>query len=165
MKTVIFSHGKESGPNGTKIQILSKIAKENGCHTMSIDYRSCEDGEARIELLKKIISGLDSANLILVGSSMGGYVSVVAAKDVEIDGLFLMCPALFLSRYGTQEYSVQANHIEIIHGWQDDVVPFESSVRFGKENLAHLHLVDDNHRLSGSHQFLSQIFDSFLKKL
>ncbi|HCL11884.1 MAG TPA: alpha/beta hydrolase, partial [Alteromonas sp.] len=28
---VIFSHGKESGPWGTKIRVLANIAEEMGC--------------------------------------------------------------------------------------------------------------------------------------
>ena len=165
MKTVILSHGKESGPNGTKIQILSKVAKENGFHPISIDYRSCKDAEERVELLKQKIADISYTELVLVGSSMGGYVSTVAANKIELKGLFLMCPALYLLGYEAQEYSVLTKNIEIIHGWQDDIVPYEHSVRFGKENLANLHLVSDNHRLSGSHLFLGQIFANFLKKL
>jgi surfactin synthase thioesterase subunit len=165
MKTVILSHGKESGPKGTKIQILSRIAKENGFHPISIDYRSCKDAEERVELLKQSISDIAYTELVLVGSSMGGYVSITVANEIEVKGLFLMCPALYLPNYEVQEYNVLTNNIEIIHGWQDDIVPYEHSVRFGKKNLANVHLVSDNHRLSGSHLFLSQIFANFLKRL
>jgi hypothetical protein len=39
-KTIIFSHGKESGPNGSKIQLLSGVARKLGYRTHSVDYRS-----------------------------------------------------------------------------------------------------------------------------
>jgi predicted esterase YcpF (UPF0227 family) len=165
MKIVILSHGKESGPNGTKIQLLSTVAKENGFHPISIDYRSCKDAAERVELLKQNISDTAYTELVLVGSSMGVYVSNIVANEIDMKGLFLMCPALYLPNYEIQEYRVITNNIEIIHGWQDDIVSYEYSVRFGKENRANLHLVSDNHRLSGSHLFLSQIFANFLKKL
>ena len=35
---VYFSHGKESGPWGSKIKRLANIAKEHGCSVDSIDY-------------------------------------------------------------------------------------------------------------------------------
>lgn len=52
---VIFSHGKESGPQGTKINYLSKVAQELGWQTYSVDYRACKDAHERVELLKQTI--------------------------------------------------------------------------------------------------------------
>ena len=35
---IIFSHGKESGPWGTKIKRLANVAKRLNCSVESIDY-------------------------------------------------------------------------------------------------------------------------------
>ena len=40
---VYFSHGKESGPWGSKIQRLASIASEHGCTVDSIDYTDLMD--------------------------------------------------------------------------------------------------------------------------
>jgi len=39
MTTVIFSHGKESGPWGSKITTMSKVAEQLGFRVESIDYQ------------------------------------------------------------------------------------------------------------------------------
>ena len=36
---VVFSHGKESGPMGSKIRALMKVAENQGAQVMSVDYR------------------------------------------------------------------------------------------------------------------------------
>ena len=35
-----------------------------------------------------------------------------------------------------------------MHGWHDDVVPADNSIRFAKECKAELHLIDGDHRLT-----------------
>jgi predicted esterase YcpF (UPF0227 family) len=79
---VYFSHGKESGPRGGKIQRLASIASEHGCTVDSIDYTGLMDPDQRVERLRDILKKEDES-FILVGSSMGGYVSLVAADDVK----------------------------------------------------------------------------------
>ena len=68
---VYFSHGKESGPWGTKIRFLADIAEEMGCQVESIDYSATQDPEERVALLKETLPA-DEPEIILVGSSMGG---------------------------------------------------------------------------------------------
>lgn len=164
MHTIIFSHGKESGPYGTKISLLIEVAKIFNFQTTSIDYRKCKNVNERVDLLRETVQQYKGGKIILVGSSMGGYVSTVIASEIAINGLFLMCPALYLPRYDIQTYPIKTQHVEIIHGWNDDIVPHENSIKFGKLNSATLHIVNDNHRLSNSHDFLKQTFVRFLEK-
>lgn len=165
MNLVVFSHGKESGPQGTKIALLSKIAQKLGYTTISIDYRTCKDADERVTLLHETLQHHIPSKIILVGSSMGGYVSTVVASELQVAGLFLMCPALYLPRYSVQNYAPQTTSIEIIHGWEDDIVPVDSSIQFGQQQQATLHLTKDNHRLSHSHELLQELFYNFLKRL
>lgn len=162
MPIVVFSHGKESGPQGAKIQMLSKIATDLGCAVRSLDYRNCTSPEARVELLINQLNQLDNETIILVGSSMGGYVSTVAASKILVHGLFLMCPALYLPAYEIQTYNPKTKHITIIHGWNDQIVPSAHSIRFAKSQTATLHLIEDNHRLSQQRPFLAKMFQNFL---
>jgi pimeloyl-ACP methyl ester carboxylesterase len=162
---VIFSHGKESGPNGAKIQLLAKIAQQMGFKTHSIDYSKCKHVSDRVALLKEYMTENATQKQILVGSSMGGYVATVAAQEFAIEGLFLMCPALYLSNYPVQTYHPMTNHIDIVHGWQDEIVPYQHSIQFGQKTNANLHLIEDNHRLSKQRPFLGETFRQFLSTL
>ena len=50
-KTVIFSHGKESGPWGLKITRLARVAEGLGFAVLSIDYRGVDDPAERVRML------------------------------------------------------------------------------------------------------------------
>ena len=167
---VVFSHGKESGPFGRKIQGLMAVATEMGFSTTSVDYRQCADANGRVALLHQTLSQLviPLSQIVLVGSSMGGYVSMVVANELPVAGLFLMAPALWMpaEEYTVKSYHPKTEHVEITHGINDDIVPFENSVRFAKEQPGTtLHLVSDDHRLGESHQFLEYQFKRFLEEV
>ena len=164
MSVVVFSHGKESGPYGDKICILMEVAEFLGFKTKSIDYTELETPEQRVDLLESVVRDLKDEKIILVGSSMGGYVSTAVANKIDVDGLFLMCPALYLPDYEIQSFKPKTSNIEIIHSWGDDIVPYQNSIKFSELNLAKLHLISDNHRLSNTHDFLKQTFFMFLCK-
>ena len=98
---VYFSHGKESGPWGSKITRLANVAEKYGCRVVSIDYTEIDNPDARVShLLQKLAA--EENDTILVGSSMGGYVSLVAAQTSKPKGLFLMAPALYMDGYEQQ---------------------------------------------------------------
>jgi predicted esterase YcpF (UPF0227 family) len=161
---VVFSHGKESGPWGTKIKSLAEIAHKHGCTVDSIDYRAYSNPDDRVfQLLNYLTDEKDE--FILVGSSMGGYVSLVASEKLKPKAIFLLAPALYLDGYNQQEYSIKPVNIEIIHGWDDEVIPFEHSVRFAKKAKCKLHLIDGDHRLKSSLKQVESIFDRFLSEL
>lgn len=85
---VIFAHGKESGPWGSKIKALAKLAKGRGHEVDSIDYTDLVDQpDARVARLVALLKKA-SDPVILVGSSMGGYVSLVASESVDVDAVF-----------------------------------------------------------------------------
>ena len=92
---VIFNHGKESGPWGSKIKVLAKTAEALGFSVTSVDYQGSDDPDQRVEKLTTYIEAL-TENFLLVGSSMGGYVATVAAAKTKSRGLFLMAPSLLL---------------------------------------------------------------------
>ena len=145
--TVVFSHGQESGPWGTKITVMAEAVRAQGMRADSIDYRGIEAPQARVEKLATACGKLDRPPL-LVGSSMGGYVSAAAAAAVGARGLFLLAPAFFVP--GFPDFEPPAVPTEIVHGWHDDVVPPENSIRYAQQTAATLHLVDGDHRLTAN---------------
>jgi predicted alpha/beta hydrolase family esterase len=161
--TVVFSHGRESGPWGTKIRVLARIAEQKGCYVISRDDTDTRDPEVRVERLIEEVSSLEGP-VILVGSSMGGYVAAVAAQNVQPSGLFLMAPALEMPGYAVKKLSLDVDEITVVHGWGDDVVPLEPVQRFAQEHQAMLHVVPAAHALTEQIDVLGQLFDSFLKR-
>ena len=157
---VYFSHGKESGPWGSKIKRLADIAKDQGYSIDSIDYSDIHDPDLRVDLLLNVLKD-EKSDFLLVGSSMGGYVSLVASEQVNAAGVFLLAPALFMEGYKNQTYASN-NNVEIVHGWSDDIIPPDNSIKFAKESDCSLHLISGDHRLNSSIEVVEKIFLNFL---
>lgn len=164
MTKIIFSHGKESGPWGSKIKRLAQTAKALGFEVDSIDYQGISSPEARVEKLLDYVAN-ESEPYIYVGSSMGGYVSLVAAESSQPKGIFLLAPALYMDDYERQEYFAQNKNIKIVHGWSDDIVPIENSIRYAQPNNVNLHLINGDHRLNSSIEEVATLFEAFLSRV
>lgn len=161
MTTVIFSHGQESGPWGTKICAMAELVKGLGCEADSIDYHGIADPTARVE--KLVIECSDvSDDLILVGSSMGGHVATAAAETLGAIGLFVLAPAYYMEGYEnlTPPPSVPTC---IVHGWHDDIIPVENSIRFARQCSATLHLVNGGHRLTENIDEVNGYLEQFIR--
>jgi pimeloyl-ACP methyl ester carboxylesterase len=158
---VVFSHGQESGPWGRKITALAEVARSEGYEAHSVDYRGIEAPRARVAKLVDFCKEL-AGDLVLVGSSMGGYVAAASASLLHARGVFLLAPALYLE--GLPE--LRAGSLDcpaaVVHGWRDEVVPFEHSVRFAQGYRAALHLLDSDHRLYNQIRVIQHLFEYFL---
>jgi pimeloyl-ACP methyl ester carboxylesterase len=161
MTTVVFSHGKESGPWGSKITAMAALVRELGMAVESVDYRGMDDPGARVA--KLIAAGAQlKGPLVLVGSSMGGHVSAAAASRLQPKGLYLLAPAFYMAGY--EEYTPQQVSCPtvIVHGWHDDIVPVANSIRWAREHRAALHLLDSDHRLQDQIDAIVQLLRDFL---
>ena len=151
---VVFSHGQDSGPWGTKIQAMARFVRHRRLQVDSLDYQGMEPAE-RVGRLVEHCRELQ-APPALVGSSLGGHVAAAASLEVSVQGLFLLAPAFHMPGYEQSTPSPSVRPIVIVHGWRDDVVPADNSVRFAREHSCTLHLVDGDHRLEEN---LPQILD------
>jgi len=158
---VVFSHGQESGTWGRKISALAEVARSEGYEVHSVDYRGIEEPRARVAKLVESCKEF-AGDLVLVGSSMGGYVSVASASLLHARGVFLMAPALYMEGLPELRQGVLDCPSAIVHGWRDDVVPFEHSVRFAKTYRSALHLVESDHRLHNQIRVIQYLFEYFL---
>jgi len=158
---VVFSHGQESGPWGRKIASLAEIARSEGYGAESVDYRGIDAPRERITRLVDFCKELQG-DLVLVGSSMGGYVSVASASLLHARGVFLMAPALYMEGLPPLRDGILDCPTAIVHGWRDDVVPHDHSVRFARQYGAALHLVDSDHRLHNQLRVIRYLFEYFL---
>lgn len=164
MTTVIFSHGQESGPWGTKIRSMADMVREMGCTADSIDYQGIADPGERVEKLVGECADIED-DLILVGSSMGGHVATAGAAAVGATGLFVLAPAYFLPGYEELTPLPPQVPISIVHGWHDDIVPVENSIRYARECSATLHIVDGDHRLTANIDEINYYLRRFIQKL
>jgi len=161
---VVFSHGKESGPWGKKITAMAETARSAGYAVESIDYRGIDTVEGRVAKLVESCKNLQGER-VLVGSSLGGFVATAASSSLRARGLFLMAPALYMDGLPALRPNGVDCPVEIVHGWRDDIVPLEHSLRFAREYGAALHLLDDDHGLHGSIRRIKQLFEYFLVAL
>lgn len=157
--TVCFCHGRESGPWGTKIRRLARVAEQGSCRVVSCDDRDTQDPDERVRRLL-VREGL-AAPLVLVGSSMGGYVAAVAAARLRPAGLFLMAPAIGLPGYQDVP-PLAACPVTIVHGWEDTIVPLANVLPFAARQRATLHVLADGHLLHASLDQVAALFAAFL---
>ena len=147
---VIFCHGLEGGPHGSKYQALVAA----GLEVVAPDFQG-QDLAARVATLEPVLRA--TTDPVLVGSSFGGITALCAAiRFVEaggaLRGIVLCAPALAIHQPPADAMRLYPPApTVIIHGLRDEVVPASVSQGFA---LAHpevqLLLVDDEHRLAGS---------------
>lgn len=158
---IFLSHGLESGPGGTKIQALKTLAERfDNVQAHAIDHRSTKDPSVRLAQMEEAIRQSDAApeNVILVGSSMGGWVCAQASEHTPVLGCFLLAPALAMPAYPQSSPHIQATHTQLVHGWDDDVVPPGPVIELAQQQAIPILLLPDGHRLADS---LDRILDEF----
>ncbi|MFO1376618.1 MAG: YqiA/YcfP family alpha/beta fold hydrolase [Steroidobacteraceae bacterium] len=161
---VVFSHGKESGPWGTKISAMADVARSEGWQAESVDYRGVEEPQDRVTRLLSFCRDLQG-DLVLVGSSLGGHVATSASVLLRAQGLFLLAPAFYMPGYEPQTPKPAPCPITIVHGWRDDVVPVDNSIRFARQYRAALHIIDADHRMQDNVAQINYLFEYFLVAL
>jgi pimeloyl-ACP methyl ester carboxylesterase len=164
MTTVVFSHGQESGPWGTKIRAMADCVRDMGCEADSIDYQGIADPSERVAKLVDECGAVD-APLVLVGSSMGGHVATAAAEPLGAAGLFVLAPAYYMPGYEELTPNPPGMPTCIVHGWRDDIVPVENSIRYAKSCNAELHILDGDHRLTDNIDEINYYLLRFIEKI
>ena len=167
-KTVIFSHGHESSPAARKIETLRPVAEARGLTTAAPDYRDLRDDP--VGRAQRLVSLVDKSEgpVILAGSSLGGWVSMAAAEQRAVAGLFLMAPALFMEHHvpggvTAERYTPRCRHVAVVHGWHDEIIDWRNSLRYAEAGgHAALHLLDAGHRLERVLDALTGLFSRFL---
>lgn len=161
-RLVCFAHGKESGPWGTKITRLAEVARARGFEVMSPDYSGTHDPRRRVDMLLQLAP--HARHLVLVGSSMGAYVSAMACAALKPDALFLMAPALYFPGWDEEPACIPARCC-VVHGRSDEIVPVERAVRFAEHNAAELHLLHSDHGLNDQLPTLSFLLERILDQV
>lgn len=166
---VILSHGSDTGPDATKVSVLAKVAESMGWTTERPDYREDDKlGHAgsiapRIARLHQRIAA-SHVPPVLVGSSMGAFVSGLASLEVPVAGLFLLAtPALIPGNDLAFDVRLDVPAL-MIHGWHDDVCPLDDIYEFAGRRELPLLILDDDHRLSAHIDAIGRQFGFFLEQ-
>lgn len=157
---VLFCHGLESEPHGSKYKAL----RNAGFDVDAPDFRGKNLAE-RVDILTPFLED----GMLVVGSSYGGLTAVLAAMQTscQLLGMVLCAPALERKEspnLSPDELQVTAPTI-IVHGTQDDVVPVEVSRRFAQKSGATLIETMDGHRLHDSIDQIVQAVNSLANNL
>ncbi|MFC4764577.1 alpha/beta hydrolase [Dyella koreensis] len=167
---IILSHGSDSGPDATKVSVLAALAESLGWSTQRPDYRDDDRrGHAgsvapRIARLRAAMELLE-APPVLVGSSMGAFVSGLASLERPVAGLFLLAtPAAIPGFESAFDLRLDVPTV-LIHGWRDEVCPLDEMYEFAGRRQLPLLILDDDHRLSANVDTIAQQFRLFLDQL
>jgi pimeloyl-ACP methyl ester carboxylesterase len=180
--TIVFLPGYKSDMQGNKALALEAEAHARGQAMLRLDYSGhgasggrFEDGSIsrwRDDVLC-LIDALLPGPLLLVGSSMGGWLAllVALARPAQLAAIQLIAPAPDFTRWGvadmpmTEAFQRDGNAnslmlapiaircpIRILHGQQDQDVPYKHSLHLIDQLTSsdvHLTLIKDgDHRLS-----------------
>ena len=153
---IIFAHGMEGTPNGSKIRSLRKA----GFEVLAPDFQGMPL-EERVNVLQRVCEEHRDALAVLAGSSYGGLAASIVAMRMPdaFRGLLLCAPALHLVEPPVDDKTVLVapNGLKtiIIHGLEDDIVPISCSIEYASRSsneIVAFHQVNDGHRLAESHQ-------------
>ncbi len=161
---IIFSHGQDGEPWGTKIVAMAAIARELKYRVESVDYRGIADPAQRVAKLRAFCKQQPVAP-VLVGSSLGGHVATAVSQAVGARGLFLLAPAFHMPGYEQFTPEPAACPITIVHGWRDDVVPIDNSIRYARDHKATLHAIESDHRMTSDINVIVRYLKMFLENL
>ena len=152
---ILFLHGLESGPHGSKYHALVNANHQ----VIAPDLRGC-DLVGRVKMVTPFIT----SDIVVVGSSYGGITALLAiqASGVLPKGLVLCAPAL--ARAPEVNLTIQTlPYIEcptyVIHGMLDDVCPLEHSAGYVARRQGGMPFCRMVLKASGNHRLDSALTD------
>ncbi len=173
-----YIHGYLSNPNSTKGTLFNEKLDAK-----AICYRSCEPEDLVIaDCLKQINNEIiNDKNVILIGSSLGGFLAAVTAlNSLNVKKLILLNPAVILPSEDISklqgvpkrilnemknnnlfEKKIEAE-IAIIMGTEDDVIPSYWIFEFAKKQEATIRFLHDDHSFTQNISKLPDIITNII---
>ena len=165
---VILSLGKSA-------KFYAEISKHCGFRVACMDYTGIFTPKQKVQHLVNECKRLkmnEKENVILVGSSIGAYVSLHASSIIRPKGMFLMSPVLKIQDNDINNindnqhkpFTTEMGNIEIIQGWNDTTVDKVIVMNYCRRHWIPRHLFWDERDLKKSLKVTSVLFERFLVK-
>jgi predicted alpha/beta hydrolase family esterase len=140
---ILFLHGLESKPGGTKARFLKEAGYEVVNPALPRD-----SFDTSVKIAQDIID-VETPDVV-IGSSRGGAVGMsINACGASV---VLIAPAWkrFLNEQQMQTWDIRcdAQRTIVLHSRSDDVVPFEDSESLSQRNGVKVLEIGENHRMS-----------------
>jgi predicted esterase YcpF (UPF0227 family) len=155
-----YIHGYQSDPTSTKGTLFNKTL-----HAKAISYRDGKPEDLVIaDCLRRIADVIkDDNDVVLIGSSLGGFLAAKTALNHPVKNLILLNPAIIpptvdiTKIQGTPQRILQDMkddylferkidaRITILRGTGDDVVPDDWVLAFAEAQKATIRLFNDDH--------------------
>jgi len=139
----IFIHGLESSGRGFKGKMFKKLFPG----LLAPDFHGAlEERMARLRPLLAL-----RADWIIIGSSFGGLMAAIYAREIpaRVKKLILLAPALLCPEFASDPLPAISVPADIYHGTKDAVIPLEPVRILAGKVFSRLtfHVVDDDHIL------------------
>lgn len=59
-------------------------------------------------------------------------------------------------------FLISGNNVKVIHGWSDEIIPVENSIKLAKSTDCTLHLISRDHRLNSAIGVVEKLFSQFI---
>jgi alpha/beta superfamily hydrolase len=141
---LVFLHGLESTPHGSKHQALRPIRPG----VLAPDTRGVLDWQQRLAIVERELAGLD--DLVQAGSSFGGLLAALFADrhPEQVRGYLLCAPTLHKGH--ADAVALVPERAVVVHAVADDIVPIEASRVFCRRIGIEPVDVEDDHGLHRS---------------
>ena len=138
---VLFVHGLESSPRGTKARYLSEAFDAITPEMDTSDFLAC--------LARQRRAIVEHQPDVVIGSSFGGAVVVALLNEGAWRGPTLLLAQAAL-KFDSEATLPEGVPVLLVHGTQDEVIDPEDSralAKTGSKGLVRLIEVEDDHRL------------------
>lgn len=166
---IILAHGRALNRDSKDMAYLARAARARGLTVERVNDPDSQDYQLREARLRTRVAA-EPEPVLLGGFSMGAHnaARVAAALPERVRALFLIAPPFYHPRYSATPLPRPPQPLTLVHGWQDEVIPWEESLRYVREQAdparVQLLLVPAPH-FFGSREALALLlghFESFL---
>jgi pimeloyl-ACP methyl ester carboxylesterase len=155
MPQLVFLHGLESDPHGSKFHTLNALGLGE---VLAPNCQHVNAPEERLRIIEAALLG--KTELVLVGSSFGGLMALkfAAAHPHQVAGMVLCAPAVHRTEARLLPPAMNLRiPVRVLQGEDDATVPLTSVAHYCADNRLPLTVVKDGHRLQESHEILARL--------
>ncbi len=155
MAQLVFLHGLESGPHGSKFKALAAMGLGP---VLAPDCTGITEPAARMRVIAPALA--EQRKMVIVGSSFGGLMALqyVAAHPEHVAALVLCAPAVQRAIPGWLPPPLKLTiPVRVLQGAQDALVPLAAVQAYCAANGLPVTVVEDDHALAASREVMADL--------